>query len=113
MNFRLRHLNVSDELNDPSLNQGYAYFVEEEGFKGHLKEYGDIIPKEEKSTCNNHNVVKLANSRGEKGAAATGVGAIVCGCHNMKRPLSIGDLQKRERYVGSFVTHSYFWLLIP
>ncbi|SJL19078.1 uncharacterized protein ARMOST_22686 [Armillaria ostoyae] len=99
-NFRLRRLNVSDELNDPSLNQGYAYFVEEEGFKVHLKEYGDIIPEEEKSTCNNHDAVKLANSRGGKGAAATGVGAVVCGRHDMKRPLSVGDLQKGERYLN-------------
>ncbi|KAK0501813.1 hypothetical protein EDD18DRAFT_1307212 [Armillaria luteobubalina] len=99
-NFRLRCLNVSDELNDPSLNQGYAYFVEEQGFKAYLKEYGDIIPEEEKSTCNNHDAVKLANSRGGKGAAATGVGAVVCGRHDMKRPLSVGDLQKGERYLN-------------
>ncbi|KAK0484153.1 hypothetical protein EDD18DRAFT_1311916 [Armillaria luteobubalina] len=99
-NFRLCRLNVSDELNDPSLNQGYAYFVEEQGFKAYLKEYGDIIPEEEKSTCNNHDAVKLANSRGGKGAAATGVGAVVCGRHDMKRPLSVGDLQKGERYLN-------------
>ncbi|KAK0478018.1 hypothetical protein EDD18DRAFT_1087465, partial [Armillaria luteobubalina] len=99
-NFHLRRLNVSDELNDPSLNQGYAYFVEEQGFKAYLKEYGDIIPEEEKSTCNNHDAVKLANSRGGKGAAATGVGAVVCGRHDMKRPLSVGDLQKGERYLN-------------
>ncbi|KAK0218630.1 hypothetical protein IW262DRAFT_1448763 [Armillaria fumosa] len=79
VNFRLCRLNVSDKLNDPSLNQGYAYFVEEEGFKAHLKEYGDIIPKEEKMT---------------------GVGAVVCGHHNMKHPLSVGDLQKGERYLN-------------
>ncbi len=96
-NFRLRCLNVSDEFNDPSLNQGYAYFVEEEGFKTHLEKYGDVIPEEEKSMCNNHDAVKLANSRGGKGAAVTGVGAVVCGHHDMKHPLSVGDLQKGER----------------
>ncbi|PBK58209.1 hypothetical protein ARMSODRAFT_1028440 [Armillaria solidipes] len=100
VNFRLRRLNVSDEINDPSLNQGYAYFVEEEGFKAHLETYSGVIPEEEKSTCNNHDAVKLTNSRGGKGAAATGVGAVVCGRHNMKRPLSIGDLQKSERYLN-------------
>ncbi|PBK70546.1 hypothetical protein ARMSODRAFT_1018078 [Armillaria solidipes] len=99
-NFRLRRLNISDEFNDPSLNQGYAYFVEEEGFKTHLEKYGDVIPEEEKSTCNNHDVVKLANSRGGKGAAVTGIGAVVCGRHDMKRPLSVGDLQKGERYIN-------------
>ncbi|KAK0443017.1 uncharacterized protein EV420DRAFT_1649434 [Desarmillaria tabescens] len=99
-NFHLRRLNVSDEINDPSLNQGYAYFVEEESFKAHLEKYSGVIPEEEKSTCNNHDTVKLANSHGGKGAVATGVGAIVCGRHDMKRPLSVGDLQKGERYIN-------------
>ncbi|SJL07092.1 uncharacterized protein ARMOST_10435 [Armillaria ostoyae] len=99
-NFHLCCLNVSDEFNDPSLNQGYAYFVEEEGFKTHLEKYGDVIPEEEKSTCNNHDAVKLANSHGGKGAVVTGVGAVVCGRHDMKRPLSVGDLQKGERYIN-------------
>ncbi|KAK0237361.1 hypothetical protein EDD85DRAFT_953359 [Armillaria nabsnona] len=99
-NFHLRRLNVSDEINDPSLNQGYAYFMEEEGFKAHLETYSGVIPEEEKSMCNNHDAVKLANSRGGKGAAVTGVSAVVCGCHNMKRPLSVGDLQKGERYLN-------------
>lgn len=100
-NFRLRRLNVSSEDNDPSLNRGYGYFVEENDFRSFLETYGKIIPAEEKSTCNNHNAVKLANSRGGQGAAATGVGAVVCGHHDMKRPLSVGDLQKGERYVKS------------
>ncbi|KAK0436813.1 uncharacterized protein EV420DRAFT_1672100 [Desarmillaria tabescens] len=99
-NFRLRRLNVSSEESDPSLNKGYAYFVEEEAFRSHLEKYGKIIAAEEKSTCNNHDAVKLANSRGGQGAAATGVGAVVCGRHDMKRPLSVRDLQKGERYIN-------------
>ncbi|PBK62771.1 hypothetical protein ARMSODRAFT_990401 [Armillaria solidipes] len=99
-NFRLRCLNVSNEESDPSLNPGYAYFVEEKKFRSHLETYGNVIPIEEKSTCNNHDAVKLANSRGGQGAAATGVGTVVCGRHDMKRPLSVGDLQKGERYIN-------------
>ncbi|SJL12496.1 uncharacterized protein ARMOST_15923 [Armillaria ostoyae] len=99
-NFRLRRLNVSSEDNDPSLNCGYGYFVEENDFRSFLETYGKIIPAEEKSTCNNHDAVKLANSRGGQGAAATGVGAVVCRRHDMKRPLSVGDLQKGERYIN-------------
>ncbi|PBK94132.1 hypothetical protein ARMGADRAFT_1045928 [Armillaria gallica] len=75
-NFWLHHLNVSSEDNDPSLNCGYAYF-----------KYGKIIPAEEKSTCS-------------QGVAVTGVGAMVCGRHDMKLPLSISDLQKGERYIN-------------
>ncbi|PBK90667.1 hypothetical protein ARMGADRAFT_1082401 [Armillaria gallica] len=74
--------------------------MEKKGFKVHLETYSGVIPEEEKSMCNNHNAVKLANSCGEKSAAVTGVGAIVCGCHNMKHPLSIGDLKKGERYLN-------------
>ncbi|KAK0493265.1 hypothetical protein EDD18DRAFT_1310625 [Armillaria luteobubalina] len=99
-NFRLHHLNVSSEESDPSLNHGYAYFVEEKKFRSHLETYGAVIPIEEKSTCNNHDAVKLVNSQGGQGAAATGVGTVVCGRHDMKRPLSVGDLQKGERYIN-------------
>lgn len=97
-NFRLRRLNVSSDESDPSLNLGYAYIVEETAFCSHLDTFGKVIPEEEKSTCNNHDAVKLANSRGGHGAAATGVGAVVCGRHDMKCPMSVGDLQKGERY---------------
>ncbi|SJL09554.1 uncharacterized protein ARMOST_12934 [Armillaria ostoyae] len=55
--------------------------------------FGKVIPEEEKSTCNNHDAVKLANSRGR-------YGAMVCGRHDMKRPLSVGDLQKGKRYLN-------------
>ncbi|KAK0453026.1 uncharacterized protein EV420DRAFT_1621640 [Desarmillaria tabescens] len=99
-NFHLRRLNVSNEDSDPSLNLRYAYFVDEAKFRLHLEAYGNVIPVEEKSTCNNHDAVKLANSRGGQGAAATGVGAVVCSRHDMKRPLSVGDLQKGERYIN-------------
>ncbi|PBK91046.1 hypothetical protein ARMGADRAFT_1032119 [Armillaria gallica] len=66
----------------------------------HLDTFGKVIPEEEKSTCNNHDAIKLANSRGGHGAAATGVGAVVCGRHDMKCPMSVGDLQKGERYLN-------------
>ncbi|SJL06441.1 uncharacterized protein ARMOST_09778 [Armillaria ostoyae] len=99
-NFWLRRLNVSSDRSDPGLNLGYAYFVDETAFRNHIDMFGKVIPEEEKSTCNNHDAVKLANSRGGQGAAATGVGAVVCGRHDMKRPLSVGDLQKGERYLN-------------
>ncbi|KAK0436511.1 hypothetical protein EV421DRAFT_1892352 [Armillaria borealis] len=99
-NFWLRRLNISSDESNPSLNLGYAYFVEETAFRSHLDTFGKVIPEEEKSTCNNHDAIKLANSRGGHGATAVGVGAVVCGRHDMKRPMSIGDLQKGERYLN-------------
>ncbi len=97
-NFQLCCLNVSSDQSDPGLNLGYAYFVEETTFRNHIDMFGKVIVKEEKSTCNNHDAVKLANSRGRHGAVATGVGAVVCRQHDMKCPLSVGDLQKGKRY---------------
>jgi hypothetical protein len=54
----------------------------------------------QKSTCNSHNAVNNANTRDSRGVDVTGVGAVDCARHNLKRPLSVGDLQKGERYVS-------------
>ncbi|KAJ6572922.1 hypothetical protein B0H10DRAFT_1755107, partial [Mycena sp. CBHHK59/15] len=32
--------------------------------------------------------------------ASSGIGAVDCARHNMKRPLAVGDLQLGERYVN-------------
>lgn len=95
-NFRLKRLAVSNDQRDPGLNHGYAYVVEEREFKNYLVEYGDMFP-DEVSTCNNHDALKSASSRGGKGISSSGVGTVECARHDMKRPVSVGDLQKGER----------------
>ena len=90
-------MNVSNYLKDPSLNQGYAYMVENGGFQQHLTDFGESIPND-KSTCNNHDAIKSANMRGNQGTEASGAGTIECSRHDMKRPNGVGDLQKGERY---------------
>ncbi|KAG2117623.1 hypothetical protein DEU56DRAFT_874102 [Suillus clintonianus] len=93
-NFRLCRRNKSSEQADPSLSQGWAYFVEQSGFK-------DVLAyASQKSSCASHNAVNLADTKNSRGLAATGVGAIVCARHNLTRPSSVGDLQKGERYVN-------------
>lgn len=101
-NFRLKRLDVSNDARDPGLNHGYAYIVEEKKFKAYLAEYDTKIPPEPKSTCNNYDAIKSANSRGGKGVASSGAGTIDCSRHDMKRPVSVGDLQKGERFVSVF-----------
>lgn len=96
-NFRLKRLNVSSQARDPGLNHGYAYVVDEEPFKLHLAEFDTRIP-DDVSTCNDHDAIKSASMQGGKGTAATGVGAVYCLRHDMTRPVSVGDLQKGERY---------------
>ncbi|KAH9828984.1 uncharacterized protein C8Q71DRAFT_718824 [Rhodofomes roseus] len=98
-NFRLKRKEVSTDVADPGLNHGYAYFVEEKAYKSHLQIHGKVEQKDV-NTCNNHDAVKLANMRGIQGIAASGVGTVECVRHDMKRPCSVGDLQKGERYVN-------------
>ncbi|EMD30341.1 hypothetical protein CERSUDRAFT_61255, partial [Gelatoporia subvermispora B] len=55
---------------------------------------------EDKSSCHDHEAIKLAQRKGTKDLAATGLGTVECSRHDMKRPCSVGDLQKGERYVN-------------
>ncbi|KAG2006690.1 hypothetical protein CC2G_014446 [Coprinopsis cinerea AmutBmut pab1-1] len=98
-NFRLRRKDVSSDEKDPGLNKGYAYIVEENQFKAHLRQYGKTF-EDDKSSCNNHDAIKSASSRGGKGTAASGMGTAQCSRHEMSRPLGLGDLQKGERTDG-------------
>ncbi|KAG2104983.1 hypothetical protein BD769DRAFT_1612896 [Suillus cothurnatus] len=97
-NFRLARKNVSSDKADPGLNKGWAYFVEEDTFKKFLRDTGK--QPQEKSSCASHNAVNLAETKHSRDLAATGAGTVDCSCHNMKRPCSIGDLQKGERYIN-------------
>ncbi|KAG6848619.1 hypothetical protein H0H93_015447 [Arthromyces matolae] len=95
-NFRMKRKDVSNDDLDPDLGKGFAYFVEEKTYKAHLENHRNEV--EPKSTCLRHDAVNLANSKPSQGHAATGVGTIECIRHDMKRPLSVGDLQVGERY---------------
>ncbi|KAL4259471.1 CxC2-like cysteine cluster KDZ transposase-associated domain-containing protein [Pleurotus pulmonarius] len=97
-NFRLKRLSASDDSRDPGLHTGFAYFVEEKKYKQFLTETTDLVS--EPSTCSNYDAVKSASLRGGKGVTASGVGTIECSRHDMKRPLSVGDLQRGERYAN-------------
>ncbi|KAH9829181.1 uncharacterized protein C8Q71DRAFT_799831 [Rhodofomes roseus] len=98
-NFRLKRKKVSSDNADPGFNNGIAYFVNEQEYKTHLEKHGKL-DVQETSTCSNHDAVKLANMRGSHGTAASGVATVECIRHDMKRPCSVGDLQKGERYVN-------------
>ncbi|KAG1852112.1 hypothetical protein DFJ58DRAFT_885682 [Suillus subalutaceus] len=98
VNFRLARKNVSSDRIDPGLSRGWAYFVEETGFKGFLTNVG-MVPQE-KSTCASHNAVNLAEMKNLRGLAATGAGTVDCSRHNFKWPCGVGDLQKGEKYIN-------------
>ncbi|KAG1726126.1 hypothetical protein EDD22DRAFT_982820 [Suillus occidentalis] len=97
-NFRLKRKAISTDDRDPSLNSGWAYFVEERAYKDFLSER--ITEPQERSTCVSHNAVNSADTKASRGLAATGVGSVVCARHEMRLPNSVGDLQKGEKYVN-------------
>ncbi|KAG1903738.1 uncharacterized protein F5891DRAFT_947152 [Suillus fuscotomentosus] len=105
-NFRLARRNVSSATADPGLNHGYAFFVEEHAYKSFISKsiilfvLGTKYNSVQISSCSSHNAVNLADTRVSRGLAATGAGTIDCARHNFKRPCSIGDLQKGERYLN-------------
>ncbi|KAF8065143.1 hypothetical protein FPV67DRAFT_1419520 [Lyophyllum atratum] len=93
-NFRLKRKNVSSYEADPGLSQGWAYFLPEVEYKSFLKVFDKLI----RSTCSSHKAVDA--ERATKGLAATGVAAVDCARHDVKRPLSVADLVAGERYVS-------------
>ncbi|KAG1818400.1 hypothetical protein EV424DRAFT_1472735 [Suillus variegatus] len=96
-NFWLKHKAVSSNDRDPSLNSGWAYFVEEDAYKKFLSERS--TERQERSTCVSHNAVNTVDTKVSRGLAATGVGSVVCVRHKMRLPNSVGDLQKGEKYI--------------
>ncbi|KAJ7774531.1 hypothetical protein DFH07DRAFT_865838 [Mycena maculata] len=72
-NFRLKRKDVSTEQKDPGLCRGWAFFSH------------DAVDKPDREA---------------RGTASSGVGAVDCARHNMKRPNAVGDLQLGERYLN-------------
>lgn len=98
-NFRLKRKKVSSDTADPGLNNGYAYFVNESEYKAHLAAHDkpSATLDDTNKHCNTHDAIKLANIKGSVSLASSGVATVDCSRHEMKRPCSIGDLQKGER----------------
>ncbi|KAF8124209.1 hypothetical protein EV363DRAFT_1403314 [Boletus edulis] len=97
-NFHLKQKKVSKDSVDPSLSQGWGYFVEETAYKDYLDQRKGIV--QEKSTCSSHSAINTTDTKGNQGLSATGVGMIDCARHNMKLPVDVGDLQKGEKYIN-------------
>ncbi|KAJ6452905.1 hypothetical protein DFH09DRAFT_1351463 [Mycena vulgaris] len=96
-NFRLKRKDVSSEEADPGLGPGWAFFCEVTAYMEHLAENWD--QKQERSTCVAHDAVDKPD-REARGTASSGIGAVDCARHNMRRPNSVGDLQFGERYIN-------------
>ncbi|KAG1827661.1 hypothetical protein EV424DRAFT_1537239 [Suillus variegatus] len=96
-NFHLKCKIVSKDSMDPSLSNGWGYFVKETVYKAFLNSNSNI---NQESTCSSHNAVNIVDTKSNCGLAATGLGTINCTQHNMKLPMAVGDLQKGEKYIN-------------
>ncbi|KAI9070213.1 hypothetical protein FKP32DRAFT_1558354 [Trametes sanguinea] len=95
--FRLKRRAVSSEDKNPILGSGWAYFLEDTGFKEILSSYQK---QDEISSCTGFAAMDHADSKFSRGYAATGVGAVVCARHEFWLAQGVGDLQKGERYIN-------------
>ncbi|KAJ6487351.1 hypothetical protein DFH09DRAFT_1339464 [Mycena vulgaris] len=96
-NFRLKRKDVSSEEKDPGLSHGWAFFCEVKAYMEHVKEHWGQV--QERSHCVAHDAVDKPD-REARGTASSGIGAVDCARHNMKRPNAVGDLQLGERYLN-------------
>ncbi|KAJ6538207.1 hypothetical protein DFH09DRAFT_1249732 [Mycena vulgaris] len=96
-NFRLKRKDVSTEEKDPGLGKGWAFFCEVKAYMAHVVANWD--QKQERSHCVAHDAVDKPD-REARGTASSGIGAVDCARHNMKRPNAVGDLQLGERYLN-------------
>ncbi|KAJ3899244.1 hypothetical protein F5879DRAFT_811244, partial [Lentinula edodes] len=97
-NFRCTRLNISSEAKDPSFNKGSAFFCDDHEFQCHLLKMSGKWPTET-SDCNDHDAIKLANKRGEKNLAVTGIAMASCTRHECTLPQSVADLRLGEEYI--------------
>ncbi|KAJ7175247.1 hypothetical protein C8R43DRAFT_873015 [Mycena crocata] len=96
-NFRLKRKDVSTEEKDPGLGDGLSFYCEVNKYMDHVRQHWD--KPQERSTCVSHDAVDKPD-REARGTASSGIGAVDCARHNMKRPLAVGDLQLGERYIN-------------
>ncbi|KAJ7687974.1 hypothetical protein B0H16DRAFT_1753198 [Mycena metata] len=96
-NFRLKNRLRANEHDDPALRAGNGYFVEDTGYKKHLRNY---VAEKDASTCIAFAALLQKETRMTSGLRCSGVGGCVCARHGVIRSQGLGDLQKGERYAN-------------
>ncbi|KAF7327199.1 CxC2 domain-containing protein [Mycena kentingensis (nom. inval.)] len=74
-NFRLKNRIRPNEINDPSLGSGWAYWVEPEGYQEHVKKY---VKETDMTTCLAFAALLQKDTRMTSGLRVSGVGGCVC-----------------------------------
>ncbi|KAJ7713623.1 hypothetical protein B0H16DRAFT_1341291, partial [Mycena metata] len=106
-NFRLKCKDMSSEERDPGFGNGRGFYCEVKAYMKHVAE--NWKHKQDRSHCVAHNAVDKPDHEA-RGTASSGVGAVDCARHNMKRPNSVGDLQLGERRDYLYINMDYIFL---
>ncbi|KAJ6448526.1 hypothetical protein C8R45DRAFT_947906 [Mycena sanguinolenta] len=93
--FHLKRKKISSWAADPSLQDGWAYFVPSAAYTEFV---GTLGEQKEMSTCTGLAALDHANTKYSKGYAATGCGMITCGRHEIVSKNGVRDLQNGEKY---------------
>ncbi|KAF7343572.1 CxC2 domain-containing protein [Mycena sanguinolenta] len=93
--FRLKRKKISSWAADPSIQDGWSYFVRSAPYAEFVEMLGE---QKEMSTCTGLAALDHANTKYSKGYAATGCGMITCGRHEIVSKNGVGDLQNGEKY---------------
>ncbi|KAF7288924.1 CxC2 domain-containing protein [Mycena indigotica] len=96
-NFRLKNRLRKNQRSDPALGRGQSYFVENEAYHRHLKDY---VAEKDVTTCAAFAALMQKDTKLTTGLRVSGVGGVICARHGLVRRRGIGDLQKGERYAN-------------
>ena len=108
----MKRKHVSSLDKDPPLCDGLGYLTKEEPYRAYLQKNQAVVQEvrpfllhyvltssSQPSKCVAHDAVNTADTKKSHGVETTGIGTVDCARHGMKRPRSMGPLQKGERCV--------------
>ncbi|KAF8141071.1 hypothetical protein K438DRAFT_1518039, partial [Mycena galopus ATCC 62051] len=93
--FHLKRKKVSSWAADPSIQDGWGYFVPSALYAKFVETLGD---QKEMSTYTGLAALDHANTKYSQGYAATGCGMVTCSRHEIVAKNGVGDLQNGEKY---------------
>ncbi|THU82380.1 hypothetical protein K435DRAFT_580454, partial [Dendrothele bispora CBS 962.96] len=95
--FRLKRKKISSWKRDPSLHDGWAYFVENQPYLDWCRK---MAQQKEMSTCTGLSTLDHANTKFHEGYDETGKGCGLCARHEVVLKNAMGALQVGERYAN-------------
>ncbi|KAF8160335.1 hypothetical protein K438DRAFT_1985759 [Mycena galopus ATCC 62051] len=93
--FHLKRKKVSSWVADPSIQDGWLYFVPSAVHMKYVETLGD---QKEMSTCTGLSALDHTNTKYSHGYTAMGCGMVTCGRHEIFAKNGVGNLQNGEKY---------------